>query len=193
MGTGDGKAAFRYARAHPDTLVVGVEPAWQQAAPMAARAARRRDGAPNLVFVAASAEQPPPQLHGLADEIHATMPWGALLAGLLRPDPAVLAGLAAIARPGAVLRVLIGADAWGPPLPTALREVPAPTAAHLATLEVAYAAHGWAITATRRLGPAEAAAVPSSWARRLAAGRAAPSVVRIDAVRDHTATGSVAV
>lgn len=192
MGTGDGKAAFRYARAHPDTLVVGVEPAWQQAGPTAARA-RRRDGASNLVFVAASAEQPPPQLRGLADEIHVTMPWGALLAGLLRPDPAVLTGLATIARPGAALRVLIGTGAWGPPLPTALHDVPEPTAGHLATLEAAYAAHGWAITATRRLGPAEAATVASSWARRLAAGRAEPIVVRIDARSDHTATGSVAV
>lgn len=177
MGTGDGKAAFRYAKAHPDTLVIGVEPAWQQTAATAARASRR-DGAPNLVFVAASAERPPPQLCGIADEIGVTMPWGALLAGVLRPDPAVLAGLAAIARPGAVLRVRVGADAWGPPLPAALREIPAPTAEHLATLAAPYAAAGWTITAAGRLAPADAAEVTSSWARRLGAGVAA-----IDAVR----------
>ena len=182
MGTGDGKAALRYARAHPDTLVFAVEPAWQQAASAAARA-RRRGGAPNILFVAATAEQPPAVLHAVADEVHVTMPWGALLAGLLRPETAVLAGLAALARPGATLRVLIGADAWGPPLPTALRAVPAPTDAVLAGLAAPYAAAGWSITATGRLAPTEAAAVASSWARRLAAGRPEPAVVRIEARR----------
>nr|WP_232660765.1 hypothetical protein [Pseudonocardia sp. TRM90224] len=187
MGAGDGKAALRRARADPAATVIGVEPAWQQLVAVAGRARQRpeRGGAPNLWFVAATAEEPPAELLGVVDEIHATMPWGSLLAGLVRPERRTLDGLAALAKPGAALRVLIATDAWREPVPHALRglERPSPELVTNA-LACAYASAGWRITDARWLDTVETRAVESSWARRLTRGHAAPAVLRIDATRD---------
>ena len=65
------------------------------------RAARpaRRGGLPNALFVVAAAEAPPPELHGLADLVTITLPWGSLLRGALALDDAVAAGIARLVAP----------------------------------------------------------------------------------------------
>ena len=49
------------------------------------------------MFVAASAERPPPELAGVADLVTATLPWASLLEGVLGRDPVVAGGLAGLA------------------------------------------------------------------------------------------------
>jgi 16S rRNA (adenine(1408)-N(1))-methyltransferase len=66
-----------------------------------AAAAPRRGGLPNALFVVAAAEALPPELDGLADTVTVHFPWGSLLRGLLRADPAVMTGLTRLMRPGA--------------------------------------------------------------------------------------------
>jgi len=170
VGAGDGRTAHRLARAHPDWLVVGIDPAWTRLSATSTRAARRpeKGGAPNLVLVRAAAEALPPPLAGIADEVLVLMPWGRLLDGVVRGDPEVCGGLRALACEGASLDVTIGTSIWRPPVPVALRDLPelTPEAAG-ADLAPRLAAAGWALDEARLLGVAELEAGTSSWARRL--------------------------
>ena len=66
VGTGDASTAHRLAKAHPEWLVIGVDPAWQRMVETAVRSARKeaKGGAPNLLLVNASIESVPEALHG---------------------------------------------------------------------------------------------------------------------------------
>ena len=162
VGTGDGKFVHRTALANPGTLVVGMDPAWRGMIDSARR------GAPNALYVCASIEDPPEPLLGLADELYVNLPWGRLLSGVVLGDPDVLAGLRALARTGAPLRIVVATSIWRPPVPKEIAGLPELTADHVDTvLAERFADHGWKITDFRTTGPAE---VATSWARRLGAG-----------------------
>lgn len=163
VGTGDGRFVHRTAKAHPDHLVIGLDPAWRNMIPSARRC--QRDRLANALFVCATAEDPPAELLGLADEIFVQLPWGRLLAGLVLGEPDICLGLRALARPGAPLRVVVGTDIWRPPVPREIRDLPELTAAYMDdTLARRLADHGWKVTDFRPVDPAE---VSSTWARRL--------------------------
>ena len=171
MGTGDGRAAYRLARARPDTLVVGVDPAWERMVETATRGARKpaKGGLPNILFVRGVAEDPPVELLGLADEVQVAMPWGRLLAGVVRGDPDVCGGLRALATTGATLEVTVGTDIWREPVPLEIRPLPELTVSYVDSfLRSALAATGWRVERAESL-PASSAG--TSWARRLSGGR----------------------
>ena len=160
------------AAAEPDRLVVGVDASAAAMAEASRRAGRRpeRGGLPNALFVVAAAEALPPELDGLADVVTVHFPWGSLLRGLLAADPAIMAGLVRILRPGATLSVLLsstdrdrGAGA-GPVGEQTLHALAAP-----------YAGHGLAVTGVRPATPADVAASRSSWGKRLGAGARRPA------------------
>jgi 16S rRNA (adenine(1408)-N(1))-methyltransferase len=203
VGTGDGRAAYRLARAHPDWLVVGVDPAWQRMVETATRSARKpaRGGAGNLLLVCASIESAPPELHGIADEVLAMLPWGKLLRGIVLGEADVCRGLRGVARPGASLDVAVGTSIWREPVPLEIRDLPELTEAYARdVLAGRLLAHGWRLTDVARrpavgaadqaadpadpagpAGPARAPSsrapsswAPSSWARRL--GSSPPEV-----------------
>ncbi len=180
VGAGDGRFVLRTARARPDSLVVGLDPAWRGLVPAAVRAQRKpaRGGAPNALFVSAAIEDPPEPLRGIADEVCVQLPWGTLLTGLVTGEPGVCRGLRAIARPGASLRVVIGADIWREPVPSRIRGLPELTADHVdSVLADRLAGHGWKVTA---FGPLDAE-LATTWARRLASTRSAPTFVELRA------------
>jgi len=66
-----------------------------------------RGGAPNALFVWASVENLPSELHKMASEITINYPWGSLLNVLVKPDHDILKGITRLARPGASLKILI--------------------------------------------------------------------------------------
>jgi 16S rRNA (adenine(1408)-N(1))-methyltransferase len=159
------------AAAEPDRLVVGVDASAAAMAEASRRAGRRpeRGGLPNAVFVMAAAEALPPELDGLADLVTIHFPWGSLLRGLLAADPAILAGLARVMRPGATLSVLLSATdrdhgAGGPVGQETLAGLAAP-----------YGRHGLALTGVRPATPADVAASRSTWGKRLGAGARRPA------------------
>jgi 16S rRNA (adenine(1408)-N(1))-methyltransferase len=177
VGTGDGRTAYRLARANPDWLVIGVDPAWQRMVETATRSARKeaRGGAPNLLLVCASIEAVPAELHGIADEVLALMPWGRLLRGIVLGEADVCGGLRAVARPGATLDIAVGTSIWRDPVPLEIRDLPELTVGYARdVLADRLAACGWRLTDVERLSAAEVARVPSSWARRL--GSSSPEV-----------------
>jgi 16S rRNA (adenine(1408)-N(1))-methyltransferase len=166
LGTGDGRYAYAVAGAHPDWLVIGVDAISERLAEYSAKAARKpaKGGRPNLLYVRASAEQPPPLLTGRADEIHVILPWGALLAGLVDPAgrPEVLRGVRALAQPGGELNVVLNAEPWEESLPNDIAAIPP------VTVEGIAAAYPDALD-VHDLTPDEVKALPTTWARRLAA------------------------
>lgn len=184
VGTGDGRFAYAHAKRHPDRFVIGMDPAREQMREVSSRALRKpaRGGLPNVMYVLASAEMPPEELLGLADEVHVVLPWARLMVGLVLAHPDVLAGLRALAAPGAAIELTLGADVWADPVPIEARDLPELTEEYArTTLAPAYAAAGLPIVEARMLSNEEIAAIPSSWARRLAHGRRAPRFVRLRA------------
>ena len=184
VGTGDGRFAYAYARRHPERFVVGLDPSRERLRETSSRSLRKasRGGLPNVMFVWASVERPPAELAGRAGEVYVVLPWGALLRGVVQPRPEVLAGLRSLLAPGGQAHLVLGADAWSHPVPVEVRDLPEPTLERVEeTLAPAYAAAGLRVEEARLLSPQEIAALPSSWARRLAHGRDSPRFVAIRA------------
>ena len=156
---------------------MGLDPAWRAMIPSARRC--HRAGLGNALFVCASIEDPPEPLLGLADEVFVHLPWGRLLSGVVLGTADIVSGLRAVARPGAVLRIVVGADIWRPPVPRELAGLPELTSDYVnVTLVNRLADHGWKVTA---FGPIDPEEVSSTWARRLSANRAEPSFVALHA------------
>ncbi|HYN18128.1 MAG TPA: hypothetical protein VEY96_08595, partial [Actinomycetes bacterium] len=148
------------AAAEPDRLVVGVDASAAALAEASRRAGRRpeRGGLPNALFVVAAAEALPPELDGLADRVTVHFPWGSLLRGLLGADPAIMAGLVRVMRPGATLSMLVSSTARDSRAGVEPIGEPA-----LAALAVDYGHHGLAVTRVRPATPADVAATRSTW------------------------------
>lgn len=155
VGTGDGRWLFRLARARPEWVCIGIDANLDPARHVARRARRppARGGAPNLIFVRERAEALPGSLRGMAAEVYVQYPWGGLLRAVTGGDPATLARIAGLLRPGGRLRVLVNVSVLH---------------GEAVDLVPSYAAAGLRIV--RR----ETAAVRhrSSWAGRLGQGRA---------------------
>lgn len=149
-----------------------------------------RERLDNLVYVRAVVESLPRELDGVADRVTALLPWGSLLAALVRPSPPVLRGVRALCRPGSGLTVVFGVDAARDRGEAARLGLPSLDEPHLrGALTDGYAASGFAVTSIRTLGPADLSLWPSTWARRLAFGLTRP-VYRIDAEAVPGASGT---
>ncbi|MBS2534049.1 rRNA methyltransferase [Catenulispora sp. NF23] len=185
VGTGDARTAYRQAVAHPEWLVIGVDPAWQRMTETAVRAARKpaKGGAPNLVLVSSAIETVPAALHGVADEVTVLMPWGKLLRGVVLGETDVLSGLRAVAKPGAPLEISIGTSIWRDPIPLEIRDLPELTPEAVASTGLAdrLAALGWQLADVRLVPHTELDTISSSWARRLGSG-ATETVLHLRAI-----------
>ncbi len=130
------------------------------------RAARseRRGGLPNALFVVASAECPPAELTGLADELTITFPWGSLLRGALARDDAAAAGIAGLVRPGGRVVALVSITARDRLGLAPIRDGDG------ATIATRWARHDLTLRTFAPADDATIAATGSTWARRLGAG-----------------------
>jgi 16S rRNA (adenine(1408)-N(1))-methyltransferase len=160
------------AAAQADRLVVGVDANAAAMTAASARAAAKpgRGGFPNALFVVAAVEALPCELDGVAGLVTVHFPWGSLLRGLLGAEPATMAGLTRILRPGAALSLLVSSTvrdrgAGVAPL----------TATTMQALAGSYAAWGLAVTDLRPATAADVAAAHSTWGKRLAAGARRPA------------------
>jgi 16S rRNA (adenine(1408)-N(1))-methyltransferase len=112
IGTGDGRYAYRSARANPDRFFIGIDVERRALEKVSEKVHRRpeKGGLSNVLFVHAPVEDLPAELDGMADEIHVHFPWGGLLRAVAVGEEGVLTGLRRIAAPGARLEVVIGLD-----------------------------------------------------------------------------------
>jgi 16S rRNA (adenine(1408)-N(1))-methyltransferase len=163
LGTGDGRFVLHAARSHPRRLALGVDACRENLR------ASSRTAPGNALFVIANALALPPELERLAGELTINFPWGSLLDGLLYADGDLLAGLRRAARPGAELQVRLNASA--------LAEAGWPLAAGGEQVRGVLAAAGLRVRKSLLLDAPALRAIPTTWARKMAAGRDPQAVV----------------
>lgn len=88
LGTGDGKFAYRIARAEPETLVVGIDTDRSSLSKGSAKTRRKESagGCRNLLFLCADALALPQVLQGVFARAYINFPWGSLLRAVVEPD-----------------------------------------------------------------------------------------------------------
>jgi 16S rRNA (adenine(1408)-N(1))-methyltransferase len=130
-----------------------------------------KGGLPNILFVQATVEALPPELNGVADEVHIHFPWGSLLRGVATGQETVLRNLRRVCAAGAFLEIVIGLDPQRDrseieglglkPLTKEFLEM---------KLVPRYEAHGFEVLEKGVLDPAEWPTLKTSWAKRLRGG-----------------------
>jgi 16S rRNA (adenine(1408)-N(1))-methyltransferase len=170
IGTGDGRFVRHVARTRPACFVVGIDACRENLRTVS------RIAPTNAVLLIANALALPRDLDGVATRVTINFPWGSLLTGLLDGQPALLAGLRAVTRPGGELEVRLNGGA--------LAEVGWSPAAGADRVAAALRRGGFAVGARGSLDAAALRAFPTSWAKRLAQGRDPQAIVLWAVVRD---------
>ena len=154
-----------------DALVIGIDAYAGSMVEASRRAGRpaKRGGLPNARFVVAAAEALPTVLDGCADALTIHFPWGSLLRGLLEGETGVLSGISRIARPGAVVTVLLSVTEHDRSVTTVTLDQQT-----FATLAPHYGAHGLRLCDARPATSDDIASAHSSWAKRLLTGTSRP-------------------
>jgi 16S rRNA (adenine(1408)-N(1))-methyltransferase len=112
LGTGDGGFVYQSARRNPDRFYIGIDAQAGALEKVSEKIHRKpaKGGLPNALFIQAAIEALPPELDGVADEIHIHFPWGSLLRAVATGDGAALGGLRRVCAPDALLEVVIALD-----------------------------------------------------------------------------------
>jgi len=174
IGTGDGRFVYELARAHPDWLCIGIDAARENLEAYSARICRKpsKGGLPNVLYVIAAADSLPPELRGLAAQVHIHFPWGSLLEALLLADQGMLADIAGMSCPAGSLEMLINTGIFRDPIPIRVQDLPELTLDYVDnTLAPAYAEAGLTIMETRVLSQEEMKQARTTWGKRLAHGK----------------------
>ena len=152
----------------PATLVLGLDASAAAMVEASRRAAgpARKGGRPNVRFVLAAAENPPPALAGTADLVTVRFPWGSLLRGCLGLEPAVAEGVAGLVAEGGEVELLLAPSARD-----GLEGIPTDVDGTVAAAAATFEPLGFQLVTGRSATVDEVAASGSSWAKRLAAGR----------------------
>jgi 16S rRNA (adenine(1408)-N(1))-methyltransferase len=182
VGTGDGRFALHLARTRPRTLVVGVDALKENLEETARKAARppKKGGTPNVVYVWATAENPPCELRHRADAVQVILPWGKLMVGLLLARDDILDGLRTLGTPGTTFRAVVNAEVWGDPIPLEARGLPELTPERARDeLAPRYSRHGIRIEHAALLDAGQVREVRSTWSKKLSASRALPRFVEL--------------
>ncbi|MEX2247516.1 MAG: class I SAM-dependent methyltransferase [Dehalococcoidia bacterium] len=180
LGTGDGRFAYHYAKAHPDAFVIAIDPVRENMREFSARASGKpaRGGLPNILYAVASVEMLPPELCGLAGELHVVLPWGSLMRGLVLGDEVVLGGVASLLKTRGTARIVLNTRIFEDPVPLEARDLPEVTPAYVRErLAPRVHACGLVLREAREFTADEVAALPSTWAKRLSHRTPPPSVL----------------
>jgi 16S rRNA (adenine(1408)-N(1))-methyltransferase len=109
IGTGDGRHVLETAREEPSRLVIGIDAVAENMTEISRKAAAtpRKGGVGNAIYIRGAAEQLPGPFAGLADLVTVNYPWGSLMRIVAEPDIEALAGIHALCKPLAKLRILL--------------------------------------------------------------------------------------
>ncbi|HYP26723.1 MAG TPA: class I SAM-dependent methyltransferase [Blastocatellia bacterium] len=112
IGTGDGLFVYQCARQNPKKFYIGIDASPRPLEKLSQKIHRNpaKGGLPNVLYIQAAVEDLPPELDGVADEVHIHFPWGSLLRAVATGDEGVLRKLRKLSSPGALLEVIIGLD-----------------------------------------------------------------------------------
>lgn len=157
IGTGDGRLVRHIAQTNPSIFALGIDACRENLREVSRRAPA------NTLFVIANAYALPCELYRVAAQMTINFPWGSLLEGLLTNEPALLAGLRAMARPGARLEVRLNGGA--------LAEVGCSLEEGAGRVQHVLALNGFDMCSPAMLTARELRVYPTAWAKRLAFGR----------------------
>jgi 16S rRNA (adenine(1408)-N(1))-methyltransferase len=112
IGTGDGLFVYQCARRNPKKFYIGVDSNARPLEKISEKIHRKpaKGGLPNILFIQAAVEDLPPELDGVADEVHIHFPWGSLLRAVALGEMEVLRNLRRLCSPEALLEVVIGLE-----------------------------------------------------------------------------------
>jgi 16S rRNA (adenine(1408)-N(1))-methyltransferase len=176
LGTGDGNFVYQSARRHPDRFYIGIDAQSSALEKISEKIHRKpaKGGAPNVLFIQAAVEDLPPELDGVADEIHAHFPWGSLLRALALGDESVLLNLRRVCASGAWLEIVITLDPERDRTEIERLELSQLSLEFLETsLIPRYRTAGFEVVEYGSLSPSEWPHLQTSWAKRLS-GAARP-------------------
>ncbi len=192
LGTGDAHLAYALATDHPDWFVIGVDALDEPMGEIAHKAARKpaRGGRENLVLLRASVEQLPDELAGIADNVRVVLPWGALLEGIVLGRDEIVRGVARPLREHGWAEIVLNGEMWAS-APARFEHLPLPTPEYIAeTVAPAFARAGIALGAARWMTVDETEQLHSTWARKLAHGRAHPRFLFFSGLRGSSSVGA---
>ena len=132
-----------------------------------------KGGLDNALFVAAAVEALPDELDGVAERLTILFPWGGLLRAVVVPDVELLSNVRRLCRPGATLEIVLGYDCERERSEVERLALPELTERYLTTeLPRGYRDAGFRIERVAAMTREALRALPSTWAKRLAFGRA---------------------
>ncbi len=170
MGTGDGLFPYRLAGARPDQFFIGIDANRRPLEKISEKTYRKpsKGGLPNLLFVQSAVESLPPELDGIAGELHVNFPWGSLLATVAGANAAALINLRRICSVGAALKVVLAIDVERDAAEIKRLKLPALSVDYVDSVLVArYRDAEFQLVGSRTLTASESAQVETSWAQRL--------------------------
>ncbi len=157
LGTGDGRYVRTLAEQRADWFIIGVDSCRENL--------REHSQAKlqNILFIIASAQDLPNELNGRVSQITINFPWGSLLESLLINDSKLMCGLKSIARSTTSIDLRLNGGA--------LAE--AGTTLEVGTEKIYenLIRSGWQIESPVVINTNALRSFPTTWARRLAAGR----------------------
>ena len=112
IGTGDGLFVYQCARRNPEKFYIGVDANPRPLEKVSEKVHRKpaKGGLSNVLFIQAAVEDLPPELDGIADEVHIHFPWGSLLRAVAVGDHEALQNIRRLCSSEALLEVVIGLD-----------------------------------------------------------------------------------
>ena len=177
IGTGDGLFVYESARQNPRKFYIGIDASPRPLEKISEKIYRKRakGGLTNVLFLQAAVEDLPPELDGVADEVHVHFPWGSLLKGVLTGDERVLENLRRICAADALLEIVVALDLARDTAELERLEIPPLTSEYLdSELVERYRQAGFAISEKGTLPASEWMSLHTSWARRLKGSSSRP-------------------
>ena len=174
VGTGDGKNVYKSAKGAPDTLYIGLDAAAENMTDTAKKLIKKpeKGGLANCLLVVGTAENPPIELQGKADELTVYFPWGTLLQGVACAQEEMLSKLHALCKVGAAFTFV---TTYSPSFEAAEIEKRGLPPLSIEFLQGDYADSirpmGFQVEEVALHDNSYAAGFESAWAKRLAHGR----------------------
>jgi 16S rRNA (adenine(1408)-N(1))-methyltransferase len=170
IGTGDGLFVYQCAQKNSKKFYIGIDANPRPLEKISEKIHRKpaKGGLSNVLFIQSAVEELPPELNGVADEVHVHFPWGSLLGAMATGDGAVLNNLRRICSAGALLEVVIGLDPERDRTETERLGLPSLSITYIdSTLRPNYRVAGFEIFERGDILPSEWPKLQTSWAKRL--------------------------
>ena len=159
----------------PKQFFIGIDANVRPLAKISEKICRRAEkgGAPNALFLQATAEELPEELSGIASEVRIQFPWGSLLRSVAIADEIVLKNLRRLCRSHARLEVIIGIDSKRDKSELQRLAVPDLSVEYVKhELPGAYETHGFRVIECQAIPSSDWPEIESTWAKKLRRRRA---------------------